>query len=147
MLQARRGRRDGRGTVGAGELAGTVAVTTAERGCGRGICRSVFARNADRRRILPGKTPLSTVDGGAVPVVPSVRRRVRVKTRSIGSDAVGGTGSRGSERAYAAITVIAAEFSRDILVGEVACWRTAVLAAGASAEPVRSSKGSAKDMR
>ena len=69
----------------------------------------------------------------------AVCRRVRVKMRPEGSNAVGCAGSPGGEKADAAGSVIAAEWAPC----EV-CWATAVAARGPSAEPMSPSEGTAK---
>ena len=75
----------------------------------------------------------------------TVRRRVRVEMRPEGGKAIGCAGSPGGEEANAAGSVIPAKSAPCVvLVGEGACWVTAVAAAGASAEPVPPSEGPAK---
>ena len=75
----------------------------------------------------------------------AVRRCVRVKMRPEGGKAVGDTGSPGGKGADAVGLVIAVELARcEVLVGEGACWATAVAAAGAPAEPAPPSEGTAK---
>ena len=59
--------------------------------------------------------------------------------------AVGDAGSPGAEGADASGSVIAVESAPcEVLVGEGACWATAVTVAGASADPVPPSKSTAK---
>ena len=50
-------RPDGKGTVGAGEVAGARAVTTARGGYARGTRGGVLARRADGRGAPPGPKP------------------------------------------------------------------------------------------
>ena len=65
-----------------------------------------------------------------------------------GGKAVGGAGSSGGKGVDAAGSVIAAESAHcEVLDWEGACWATAVTAAGASAERVPPSEGTAKTNR
>ena len=62
-----------------------------------------------------------------------------------GDRAVGGAGSPSGEGADADGSVIAAGSAPyQVLVGEGACWATAVAASGSAAEPMSPSEGTAK---
>ena len=134
---------DGMGTVGTGEAAEAGVVKTARSGRSRGTCGGVLARRTDGRRTPPGPKPYPTTGGGVVAA--AVLRRVRMEMRPEGRKAVGCAWSPVDEGADEAASVFAVESAPyEVIVGKGACWATAVAAAGASAEPVPPSGGTAK---
>ena len=137
-----RSRSDGIGTVGTDEAAGAGVAAVGGTGRGRKTRGGVLARLADGRGAPPGAKPSTA--GDAVPAAVDVRWRVLVEMRSEDGFTVGGAGEPGEAGTDAVGPVVSTESVPCLGLLEGVSWATAVAAAGASAEVVLTSVGTAK---
>ena len=124
--------------MGTGEAAGSGVAAMG------GIRGGVVARLADGRGAPPGPNPLLTARD-ALPAAVAVRRRVRVEMRSADGFAVGGAAETGETWTDTVGPAVSTESVPGVeLLEKGVGWANVVAEAGAHAEPVPTSLGTAK---